>query len=312
MSWSSTYKRQLLPIPFSSSHNLSEPLLSLQKVEFGELLELPGGPEALQAFQPDDDPNSTSTNDDDNNNNNMKLRGRTSKANNDDFVDISTIPLSSSEDEGQDELESDSQRRRPMKRITRPGRPSKARSLNNDLAALFTSDEDSEDQGSSRRRRNRRGLQEPTRRSTRQPMPVQTYNDEQDEEDEHTSQSSASDILRSDLQPARKRKRGTLHTAKPDKVLRVGTRQSDRATRATINMQEADMNDIYRSDSTPRATAQKVSVVREIFPKLPRSDPFRARHAEGCEVCFDGPNVAPLVYCQGCSLAYHKNCLGNR
>ncbi|KAI0578669.1 HepA Superfamily II DNA RNA helicase SNF2 family [Pyrenophora tritici-repentis] len=259
----------------------------IKQVDFEELLELPGGPEALQVYQPDDDPNDTPSNDD----NDMKLRNRASKAKNNGFVDTSTIPISSSEDKDQDELESDSQRRRPgpqrtMKR--RRGRPSMARSQNSDRVALYTGDEDSEDQGGSRRRRKRKGAQEPTH------------------------QSSASDILHSDIMPGRKRKRRTTRTAKPEKVPRAGTRQSDRAIRATNNMQEADMNDIYRSDSTPKVAAQKVSVVREVFPKLPRSDPFRARHAEGCEVCFDGPNVAPLVYCQGCSLAYHKNCLGNR
>lgn len=77
-------------------------------------------------------------------------------------------------------------------------------------------------------------------------------------------------------------------------------------------MQDPGLGDVYRSDSEPRVAAQKLTVTREIFATLPRSDLFRSRHAEGCEVCYDGPNVAPLVYCQGCSLAYHKNCLGNR
>ncbi|RMZ74558.1 CHD1-transcriptional regulator [Pyrenophora seminiperda CCB06] len=196
----------------------------LYQVDFEELLQLSGGPEALQAFQPDDDLNDTPSNEE--GNYDMKLRDRTSKANNNGFVDISTIHISSSEDEGQDELESDSRPRRPGPlRSARRRQPPNARSQNRGLA---------------------------------------------------------------------------------------GTRQSDRATRTRNNMQEADMNDIYRSDSAPKIAAQKVSVVREVFSKLPRSHPFRARHAEGCEVCFDGPNVAPLVYCQGCSLAYHKNCLGNR
>jgi chromodomain-helicase-DNA-binding protein 4 len=77
-------------------------------------------------------------------------------------------------------------------------------------------------------------------------------------------------------------------------------------------MQEAGQDDVYRSDSQPRAAALKLTTVREIFPTLPRGDPFRSRHAEGCEVCYNGSNVAPLIYCQGCSLAYHKNCIGNR
>jgi chromodomain-helicase-DNA-binding protein 4 len=267
----------------------------------------------LQRFQPDDDPNATTDDDD------MRLRGRASKAKNDGFVDISTIQLSSSEDDDddQDELASDSRPRRngrtqTMQRGARRGRPSRARSKNSDLVQVSDSNEDSENGGRKRRGRPRKGVKEPTRRSTRQPMPVQNYDDEEEDEEDDSNESSASDILRSDLLPGRKRKRRTLRAAKPEKVPRMGVRQSDRATRATNNMQETEMNDIYRSDSAPKVAAQKVSVVREVFPKLSRSDPFRSRHAEGCEVCYDGPNVAPLVYCQGCSLAYHKNCLGNR
>ncbi|RAR04447.1 chromodomain-helicase-dna-binding protein 4 [Stemphylium lycopersici] len=265
----------------------------LKKISFEELLELPGGAEALSKFQPDDDPNAASSEDD------MQRRGRASKVSNHD---------------DQDELASDSQDQRPTRvrawmRGSRTNRIG-ARSQNSDLVALSSSDEDSDNIGRKRRGRKRKGVQEPTRRSTRQPMPVQGYGEEEEEED--TDESSASDILRSELASRRKRKRQKLLTAKPEKAPRAGTRQSGRATRTTNNMQEADMNGIYRSDSSTKVAAPKVSVVREAFATLPRSDPFRARHAEGCEVCFDGPNVAPLVYCQGCSLAYHKNCLGNR
>lgn len=247
----------------------------------------------------------------------MRLRNRTTKADTEDFVDISTIHISSSEDDDQDELASDTPKRHSgrtqgLRRGSRRGQPSRGRSGNNGLISLFTSNEDSEDVGRKRRGRPRKGIQQPTRRSTRQPMRASGNDDEEDEEDDGTENSSASDILRSDILPGHKRKGRPLRAAKPEKIPRAGVRQSDRATRATNNMQEAGMNDVYRSDSAPKVVAQKVSVMREVFPKLPRSDPFRARHAEGCEVCFDGPNVAPMVYCQGCSLAYHKNCLGNR
>ncbi|KAF1945307.1 hypothetical protein EJ02DRAFT_451612 [Clathrospora elynae] len=285
---------------------------STKQITFEELLELPGGPEALHTFQPDDDQNSTpSASEGD-----MRLRGRTTRAKNDGFVDISTIALSSSE-EDDDELGSDSQRplngrlRTRAKRGAGRDRTARARSQNSNPVALSTSDEDSEHVGRKRMGRPRKGSNEPTRRSTRQPIPVQSYDDD-DQEEEDTDGSNDSDTLRSDLLPGRKRKRHTLRAALPEKVARMGARQSDRATRATNNMQEANINDVYRSDSVPKAAAQKVSVVREVFTKLPRSDPFRSRHAGGCEVCYDGPNLAPLVYCQGCSAAYHKNCLGNR
>lgn len=235
----------------------------------------------------------------------MRLRGK-SKANKQGYVDITTIDLSSSEDDDEDELSMIA--RRPGKAASRQ---STMRSSNSDLVELTTSDEDSEE-GPKRRGRPRKGAQQPTRRSTRQPMPVQAYDDEDDDGEEVTDNSSASDILRSDVGPGRKRKRGALRASMPEKVPRTGMRQSGRATRAMNNMQDPNMDDVFRSDSEPRAPTQKMTAVREVFPTLPRSDLFRSRHAEGCEVCYNGPNIAPLIYCQGCSLAYHKNCLGTR
>ncbi|CAI9637243.1 unnamed protein product [Alternaria burnsii] len=283
----------------------------VKQVTFEELLDFRGGPEALQSFQPQND----SSDDAD-----MRLRNQNTRVDVERFVDITSFIISSSEDDEQDELAYDTSgrpRRRPRRtgRASRRGKPSRDRSEISDLIALSTSeeDEDSDDGGRKGKGRPRQGIQQPTRRSTRQPIRTRNNdNDDGEQEEDDTDDSSASDILGSDVLPSRKRKRQSLRAAKPEKIPRAGVRQSDRATRATNNMQEADMNDIYRSDTAPKVVAQKVSVVREVFPKLPRSDPFRARHAEGCEVCFDGPNVAPLVYCQGCSLAYHKNCLGNR
>ncbi|EMD93235.1 hypothetical protein COCC4DRAFT_165235 [Bipolaris maydis ATCC 48331] len=283
----------------------------VEQLSFDKLLLLPGGSEALHAFELHDNSGVTSSADDDD----MKLRARSSKVTNKDFVDISTIPISSSEDDDQDGPATASRtqrhgRVRTLKRGARSQRSSRAHSLSSGLVALSTDDEDSDVSGRKQRGRKRKGAQEPIRRSTRKPVQVQGYNEEEEEED--TDNSSASDILHSGLGAGRKRKRQSLRTAYSEKVPRVGQRQSDRATRATNNMQEAGMDDIYRSDSEPKVAAQKMSVVREVFAKLPRNHPFRGRHAEGCEVCFDGPNVAPLIYCQGCSFAYHKNCLGNR
>ncbi|USP81376.1 hypothetical protein yc1106_08650 [Curvularia clavata] len=282
----------------------------LIELSFPELLELPGGSEALRLFERQDRPTVISSTDDDD----MQLRNRSSKVTNKDYVDISTIPISSSEDDSEEGRISSTKRNtrgQDLKRGRRVGRSSRARSTSSNLLALSTDDDDSGDAGKRRRGPRRKAIRQPTRRSTRQIISARD-SDEDESQDDHISDSSTSDILRSDLGPGRKRKRQSARTAKLEKVRRVGQRQSDRATRATKNMQEADLNDIYRSDSEPRAAAQKISVVREEYETLPRSNPFRRRHAEGCEVCFDGPNVAPLIYCQGCSFAYHKNCLGNR
>jgi chromodomain-helicase-DNA-binding protein 4 len=246
----------------------------------------------------------------------MRLRNRTAKTKHEGFVDISTLGISSSEGEDEDdELAPTSQRPRNGRvRTLGQGRTdsrrsSRTRSQQSNLRELTTSD-DTEDGGNKRRRR--RKQLEPTRRSSRQQMPIQDYEDDSEENEDEEDNSSASDILRSDILPGRKRKRRTQRSMKPEKIPRSGIRQSDRSTRATNNMEEASMNDVYRSDSEPQAIAPKLTQVREVFETLPRGDLFRSRHAEGCEVCYDGPSKAPLIYCQGCSLAYHKNCLGNR
>lgn len=102
-----------------------------------------------------------------------------------------------------------------------------------------------------------------------------------------------------------------------DKVRRgrLGQRQSGRSTRHIGGMQEIGENEIYRSDSDDgsRAPAKpKVVGVREQFKTLPRDDEFRMRHIQQCETCGQDGNFAPLIYCQGCTLAYHKSCLGPR
>jgi chromodomain-helicase-DNA-binding protein 4 len=249
----------------------------------------------------------------------MQLRTNNMKATDDGFVDITTINISSSGSD--DELTPDARttrarRGQPSQGRTRSsGRPVKQSRLNLQLQLTSTDDDDEDDPSDSqirgKRRKRRSKPQEPPRRSTRQPAPRQ-HDSTGDQDDSSEPKSSGSDILRSDVFPGRKRKRSSRIT-KPQKVPTAPTRQSGRSTRATYNMEDDDdVGDMYRSDSTPKVTAPKLTVVREEFITLPRSSLFRARHAEGCEVCYDGLQAGPLIYCQGCSLAYHKNCLGNR
>ncbi|KAJ4339411.1 hypothetical protein N0V95_007789 [Ascochyta clinopodiicola] len=278
-----------------------------REVDFEELLALPGGPESLRNHE-QDDTSSPSADD-------MRLRGKTSKVNNDGFVDITTIDISSSEDDSDDDELAPG--RRPRNRRVRglakgtrtSGRTSRSMSNLSDPIQLTSSDENSEDTGKKRRGRKKKALK-PTRRSTRQPMPVRLQDNQESDGEDDTSDSD--DILRSDVLPDRKRKRRGLRAFKPEKAQRMCARQSERSTRAMNNMEETGENDIYRSDSAPKTSAPQVKAVREMFETLPRSNLFRSRHAEGCEVCYDGPGVAPLIYCQGCSLAYHKNCIGTR
>ncbi|RMY11641.1 hypothetical protein D0868_03017 [Hortaea werneckii] len=168
--------------------------------------------------------------------------------------------------------------------------------------------------------RPRHGERQPSRRSARAPRMSSAL--ELDEEESEGSD----DLLQSDVfntkRPRGRPKRGVMDDFIDDederaakKRIRIGERHSGRATRHTGGMKEVDINDIYRSDSDSAARApvkQKVVGAKEVFKQLPRNDEFRMRHNQDCETCGQGPNFAPLIYCQGCSLAYHKSCLGHR
>lgn len=117
--------------------------------------------------------------------------------------------------------------------------------------------------------------------------------DSDEDEEEESSEDDGFRILKSDT---RKRK--------------FGERRSGRNLR-NINMAEVGEDNIYRSEETrDNARQAKVVAVREIFKPLPQGDRFRARHMNICDSCKS--SVGDLVYCQGCSISYHKNCLGNR
>ncbi|KAF2403777.1 hypothetical protein EJ06DRAFT_527376 [Trichodelitschia bisporula] len=95
----------------------------------------------------------------------------------------------------------------------------------------------------------------------------------------------------------------------------VGTRRSGRTTRARKNMAEINVDDPYQPESDAEIRPPgppKVPSAREIFQPVKRGDPFRERHQEACSSCGTHDNASSLVFCQGCSLTYHKACLGPR
>lgn len=137
-----------------------------------------------------------------------------------------------------------------------------------------------------------------------------------DDEDEDDVDSDGLPFLQSDL-PGTKRRRTRRGSRRPEKTKRQsepGMRQSGRSTRHTGAMQEVEMDDIYRSASDePRIPAKpKPLGVREVFKPRPRGDEFHLRHNPYCDTCGQGSNFAPLIDCQGCSLVYHKSCIGHR
>jgi len=235
-----------------------------------------------------------------------RLRSRITRTKKDGYIRLEELELSSD-----DELVSRKSRRGRIRAVKNSNTDSRSTTRSRHRRMDDDSSDEVETDENGPKRRKRKIPQEPTRRSARSRSTTQIYDVESETDDDDDA--SSIDVLRSDpVSHKRKRGRPRMSKSLPEKVPRLGTRQSGRATRAQNNMQEAEMDDIYRSDSEPRAVMLKIVNVKETFETLPRTNPFRSRHVEGCEVCREGPNVAPLIYCQGCSLAYHKNCLGSR
>ncbi|USW53931.1 Putative helicase, Zinc finger, PHD-type, Zinc finger, FYVE/PHD-type, Chromo-like domain superfamily [Septoria linicola] len=161
-------------------------------------------------------------------------------------------------------------------------------------------------------RTSRRATEERSTRTSRRSTRRSTGLTDDDEE------SDSDNILTSDLAGGRRRKRGRPakldRPAKKVKIGQEGERHSSRATRHVGGMTEIEVDDIYRSESDePKQPSKPKPVgVREIFQDLPRNNEFRMRHSQYCDVCGQGQNFSKLIYCQGCSLVYHKPCLGHR
>lgn len=297
-------------------------------VSFKQLLELEDGRSALEKFSQnppfsEEEGRASESSDSD-----MKLRKTVRRNHKSEFVDISTIQLSS----GEDMTAADVTRPRGARgkllgsRVVESNRSwSRAYERLDDSSASGETSEDFETQRGSRRPARSSNIKKihsvAPRRSGRQRNVVRDFDDDGDEDEDRLS--SDRDILRSDVVAYSRKRKRTVRAGRPrlvirgpkdERSLRVGVRQSDRSTRNRESMQETGLEDIYRSDSeaSHSTPALKVVGVRETFKELPRNNAFRNRHIQGCDTCGNGTNAGPLVYCQGCSLAYHKGCLGNR
>lgn len=139
--------------------------------------------------------------------------------------------------------------------------------------------------------------------------------DSEDSED-GSDEDGAYSLLRSNVAPRKTKRRRLNHnrdrTSNREPVL--ASRRSERSGRHLVNMEEIGEQDIFRSDSDSNARPiPKALGAREIIKPLPRGDKFRERHMQVCDVCKNTNNTSgQLVYCQGCTLAYHKTCLGPR
>lgn len=89
-----------------------------------------------------------------------------------------------------------------------------------------------------------------------------------------------------------------------------------RSTRPTQN--RTVMNDGYGSDDEiiyaeeRSAVAPKIAAIKETFPPVPSNSPFGLAHMVTCQTCSGSGRNGQLIFCQGCSLSFHKACLGVR
>ncbi|KAI9824644.1 MAG: hypothetical protein M1819_000845 [Sarea resinae] len=142
-------------------------------------------------------------------------------------------------------------------------------------------------------------------------------------------QSSGSDnfpIVESDILPnsdsrLRKRNKGSSRRSVPETQLTggllmeaAGSRRSTRTGRPIKSMIERGEDEIFASDDEDDETVRKAVGAREIFKELPQDNEFLLVHTKHCDSCgkFGGSQSNKLIHCQGCSLSYHKNCLGPR
>jgi chromodomain-helicase-DNA-binding protein 4 len=112
--------------------------------------------------------------------------------------------------------------------------------------------------------------------------------------------------------PGRPRRQpiSTKSSPEPEVATRRSERTKEKPRRSMRERQEDDISSHEEEKAGPKVIAAK-----EYFARIPESDPFRKRHRQECDTCYyrgDDNHKGPLVFCQGCTSAYHKQCLGFR
>ncbi|KAF4925312.1 Chromatin remodeling factor mit1 [Colletotrichum viniferum] len=240
-----------------------------------------------------------------------------------------------SDDEDEDEVSS---------RRSRRQRTTTRQSTRQNSHAAVSDDEDANRRTRSRRHESfqpQRQLRERTQKQlTLTSMafgnPSLTRDDDMDElsQDPPPQQSDGEDddftFITSDLQPKPGRgrrkqpRRSKSSKAKPEAKPRSrdssiefeDRRRSGRSTRNKASMLDSapmDEESFYIEDTAP-VGAPRVMNVKEVFKQLPHDSPFLTFHSDICSSCNVGPaaNKGPLISCQGCSMSFHKVCLGYR
>ncbi|KAJ5109208.1 hypothetical protein N7456_005883 [Penicillium angulare] len=176
-----------------------------------------------------------------------------------------------------------------------------------------------EESGSSGLRSSRRGR---SRRGAATSGQYTSYFAVESESEESDSSESSTDELsaprpntRRNLRRKTNRNSRTSSSTEHRRNHIEGTRKSSRRLHTRKSMRERHEDDLSEVESTS-SRQQKYTGAREVFQELPRDNEFVQRHFACCSTCnyyeddVDGKGL--LVFCQGCSSAYHQLCLGPR
>lgn len=114
---------------------------------------------------------------------------------------------------------------------------------------------------------------------------------------------------------ARASARAAAQRRSPDSDIEFeAPRRSGRSTRNKASMYDEalmDEDSFYVVDDKAPG-APKIISIREVFLPPPPDSPFALMHLEKCHTCGGSKQRGQIVHCQGCTLSYHKNCLGYR
>lgn len=236
------------------------------------------------------------------------------------------MPDAEEEDDGEDDDIQGPHKRRRTHRLKTSGAAAIRRSGRNrpeqrpiykQLATL--DDEDDEEEGSDFGTRGRR-------KTLRKKTAPQNLDDDADELGVGGDEFS---IVKSDVLPAKKSRFGKRGAAARRRVARSdffddeddiefeAPRRSGRANQSTKTMylDDPDLDeDMYAPEEEKLPSAPKVSGAKEVFPRL-QDGRFKEVHTTTCGTCGNNantPNKGMMIYCQGCSMGYHKICLGFR
>ncbi|CAG8327114.1 unnamed protein product [Penicillium salamii] len=156
---------------------------------------------------------------------------------------------------------------------------------------------------------------------TRKEQPVVLNESSSEDSDEAESSSESEEDVRPTSRrhlnrAAQKKTKRSRESSEESFVSNRGTRVSTRLQKTTRYNFKERLEDDEMSEVEVVAPKKKFSGAKEQFVELPEDDSFREAHSNQCFFCGkwedESSKQESLVFCQGCTSSYHRDCLGPR